>query len=114
MLNLFDIVRLYDTRDSKNNQPGKTTIQEAQLIGRGMRYCPFEFENLDPEQTFKRKFDRDLQNEMRICETLYYHSSNDVKYISELKSVLKREGIIRDNSVKRNLNIKEDFKSTNF
>ena len=51
---------------------------------------------------------------MRICETLYYHSANEVKYISELKSVLKREGIIRDNSVKRNLTIKEDFKSTNF
>lgn len=114
VLNLFDIVRLYDTRDAKSNKPGKTTIQEAQLIGRGMRYCPFEFENLDPEQNFKRKFDSDLQNEMRICETLYYHSANEVKYISELKSVLKREGIIRDNSVKRSLIIKEDLKSTNF
>ncbi len=41
VLNLFDIVRLYDTRDGKNNRPGKTTISEAQLIGRGARYYPF-------------------------------------------------------------------------
>ena len=42
VLNLFDIVRLYDTRDAKNNKPGETTISEAQLIGRGARYCPFQ------------------------------------------------------------------------
>jgi type III restriction enzyme len=41
VLNLFDIVRLYDTRDAKKGVPGKTTMQEAQLIGRGARYCPF-------------------------------------------------------------------------
>lgn len=41
VLNLFDIVRLYETRDGKGNandgsyKPGKTTIEEAQLIGRG-------------------------------------------------------------------------------
>ena len=32
VLNLFDIVRLYDTRDARNGAPGKTTIREAQLI----------------------------------------------------------------------------------
>lgn len=41
VLNLYDIVRLYDTRDSKENAPGKTTNAEAQLIGRGARYMPF-------------------------------------------------------------------------
>lgn len=41
VLNLYDIVRLYDTRDSKGNTPGKTTNAEAQLIGRGARYMPF-------------------------------------------------------------------------
>ncbi len=41
VLNLYDIVRLYDTRDSKRNAPGKTTNAEAQLIGRGARYMPF-------------------------------------------------------------------------
>jgi hypothetical protein len=38
VLNLFDIVRLYDTRDGRENKVGKTTMQEAQLIGRGARY----------------------------------------------------------------------------
>lgn len=38
VLNLFDIVRLYDTRDARNGVPGKTTVSEAQLIGRGARY----------------------------------------------------------------------------
>jgi len=42
VLNLFDIVRLYDTRDVQHGKPGKKTIAEAQLIGRGARYCPFE------------------------------------------------------------------------
>ncbi len=41
VLNLFDIVRLYNTRDAKANKPGTATISEAQLIGRGARYCPF-------------------------------------------------------------------------
>ncbi|GAG71464.1 unnamed protein product, partial [marine sediment metagenome] len=41
VLNLFDIVRCYTTRDSKASKPGKTTIAEAQLIGRGARYFPF-------------------------------------------------------------------------
>ena len=38
VLNLFDIVRLYDTRDGRNNKIGKTTMAEAQLIGRAMAF----------------------------------------------------------------------------
>lgn len=41
VLNLFDIVRLYDTRDARAGVVGKTTNSEAQLIGRGARYMPF-------------------------------------------------------------------------
>lgn len=41
VLNLFDIVRLYDTRDSRDGVVGNTTNMEAQLIGRGARYLPF-------------------------------------------------------------------------
>ena len=112
VLNLFDIVRLYDTRDSKNNLPGSTTIKEAQLIGRGARYCPFKInDNDDPCQ---RKFDHDLQNEMRICEQLYYHSTYNPKYIQELKSALRETGIIPDNTVKRKLTIKKEFKDSEF
>ncbi len=46
VLNLFDIVRLYDTQDVKyvhgNYKPGNTTMGEVQLIGRGERYFPFQ------------------------------------------------------------------------
>lgn len=41
VLNLYDIVRLYDTRDARQGTVGKTTNAEAQLIGRGARYMPF-------------------------------------------------------------------------
>ena len=60
---------MYDTRDAKNNVPGPTTIKEAQLIGRGARYCPFKIN--DSDDPSQRKFDNDIQNEMKICEELY-------------------------------------------
>jgi len=112
VLNLFDIVRLYDTRDAKSNIPGPTTIKEAQLIGRGARYCPFKID--DSDDPSKRKFDHDLKNEMRICEELYYHSNYNPRYIQELNSALIKTGIIPDNTVKKNLIIKNDFKNTEF
>lgn len=112
VLNLFDIVRLYDTRDAKNNKPGETTIREAQLIGRGARYCPFKIN--DTDDASKRKFDNDADNEMRICEELYYHSTYNPKYIQELNSALVKTGIVADKTVKRNLTIKDEFKDTKF
>jgi type III restriction enzyme len=112
VLNLFDIVRLYDTRDAKNNKPGETTIREAQLIGRGARYCPFKLN--DTDDASKRKFDNDAENEMRICEELYYHSTYNPKYIQELTSALVTSGILADKTVKRTMSIKDDFKETKF
>jgi type III restriction enzyme len=112
VLNLFDIVRLYDTRDSANNKPGETTIREAQLIGRGARYCPFKLNEADDAS--KRKFDADAENEMRICEELYYHSTYNPKYIQELTSALVTSGIMADKTVKRSLNIKDEFKESKF
>jgi type III restriction enzyme len=112
VLNLFDIVRLYDTRDAKNNKPGETTIREAQLIGRGARYCPFKLN--DTDDASKRKFDSDAGNEMRICEELYYHSTYNPKYIQELTSALVTSGILADKTVKRTMSIKDDFKESKF
>jgi type III restriction enzyme len=112
VLNLFDIVRLYDTRDAKNNKPGETTIKEAQLIGRGARYCPFKLEETD--QASKRKFDGDITHEMRICEELYYHSTYNPKYIQELNSALVKTGIVADKTIKRSFTIKDDFKDSKF
>jgi len=111
VLNLFDIVRLYETRDSKNGQPGKTTIAEAQLIGRGARYYPFEWNGMDK---YKRKFDEDITNELRALEELYYHSAQDSRYISELHKALVKTGIKADRTVERKLIIKDSFKETDF
>lgn len=91
VLNLFDIVRLYDTRDAKKGVPGKTTMSEAQLIGRGARYCPFQIS--DEQPYFERKFDDDLTNELRVCEELYYHSAYNPRYIQELNTALEKIGI---------------------
>jgi len=112
VLNLFDIVRLYETRDGKNNRPGKTTISEAQLIGRGARYCPFGL--TDTDDRFKRKYDKDLENEIRILEELHYHSYNESRYISEIKTALVEEGMLDENEIEVELKLKEKFKKSSF
>ena len=112
VLNLFDIVRLYNIRDAKKSIPGKTTMQEAQLIGRGARYCPFQLDESQP--LYRRKFDKDEANEMRICEELYYHASYNPRYIQELNTALIEIGIKPPKTVQRELNIKHSFAQTNF
>ncbi|HUM31548.1 MAG TPA: DEAD/DEAH box helicase family protein [Bacteroidales bacterium] len=122
VLNLFDIVRLYEDRDGNDGKPGKTTIAEAQLIGRGARYFPFSLEagnalSLSKGQDkFTRKFDDDISNDLRILEELYYHTKEDSRYISELKKALIDTGIYEDdeNLVTKQLKLKESFKKTDF
>lgn len=110
VLNLFDIVRLYDTRDSKAGKVGKTTMSEAQLIGRGARYCPFRLS--DDQPLYGRKFDADLDNELRVCEELYYHSAYNPKYIQELNTALQELGIKAKETRERKIRLKETFKAT--
>lgn len=110
VLNLFDIVRLYDTRDSKAGKAGKTTIAEAQLIGRGARYFPFKI-NQDDEPN-KRKYDSDIENEIKILEELYYHSPAIPKYIDEIKQALRQTGILEDERIEKPIKVKESFKQT--
>lgn len=112
VLNLFDIVRLYETRDGKNGKPGKKTIQEAQLIGRGARYFPFKIN--EEQNKYTRKYDNDIENPLRICETLLYHCQMEPRYISELKIALKETGIIPEESKKIKYEIKKSFKRTEF
>lgn len=110
VLNLFDIVRLYDTRDSKAGKIGKTTMSEAQLIGRGARYCPFQ---LSPDQPlYGRKFDADLDHEVRVCEELYYHSAYNPKYIQELNTALQEIGMKAKDTREQRVRLKDDFKKT--
>lgn len=116
VLNLFDIVRMYDTRQAGHTKNGKreiskTTISEAQLIGRGARYCPFKIN--EDDELYKRKYDSDEDNELRICETLLYHCFDEERYISELKEALRHEGLDLDKDVIRcSYKLKDDFKNT--
>ena len=116
VLNLFDIVRMYDTRQAGHTKNGKriisdTTISEAQLIGRGARYCPFKIN--EDDDLYKRKYDSDEDIELRFCETLLYHCYDEERYISELKEALRHEGLDLDKDVIRcSYKLKDDFKKT--
>ena len=110
VLNLFDIVRLYDTRDAKNNKPGKTTIREAQLIGRGARYFPFVVDSED--EKYVRKFDNNESEKLRLIEQLHYHSAENPKYIQEIRQALITSGIIPADFVEWTLHLKPEFKKT--
>lgn len=116
VLNLFDIVRLYEGQNSggSNKTFGTTTVSEAQLIGRGARYFPFVLE--ENQEKFKRKYDDDLENDFKILEELYYHTKDESKYISELKSALVHYGSAdnEDDYIQLSLELKEDFKQTDF
>ena len=114
VLNLFDIVRLYESRDSGRKGAGTTTISEAQLIGRGARYYPFVAEQ--GQEKYTRKYDDDKENELRVLEVLCYHTKENSKYISELKKVLVENGMSeKDEDIEEySLQLKEEFKQTDF
>ena len=114
VLNLFDIVRLYKTRQG-SGKPGKIgayTIKEAQLIGRGARYCPFIAEV--EQERFKRKYDTDINHPYRILETMIYHSVDDSRYITELRNALIETGLLPPSMIEREYLLKEKFKQTSF
>jgi type III restriction enzyme len=112
VLNLFDIVRMYEgqnTGGSNKGKRGKSTVSEVQLIGRGVRYYPFKYEDNIPN---KRKFDKALEHELRVLEEFYFHSDKDEKYINELKAELKEQDLLppKDKQLKI-FDIKEDIKN---
>lgn len=109
VLNLFDIVRLYETRQSSGKRISPATISEAQLIGRGARYCPFQID--DEQEKYKRKYDTDIDNPLRICEELYYHCQNDSRYIGELNNALREIGVDIENRTVRTYVLKDTFKA---
>ncbi len=111
VLNLYDIVRLYDTRDADNNKAGKGTIAEAQLIGRGARYYPFLYNGSKDNY---RRFDSDIQNEMAILERLHYHTKHNVKYIQELRNELIKQGLMDEKTITCRLEVKPEMKQMDF
>ena len=116
VLNLYDIVRLYEGQNTggTNTTVGATTLAEAQLIGRGARYFPFALE--EGQDKYTRKYDDDQGNDLKILEELYYHTKEDSRYISELKKALVESGIYEDEDklVTKQLSLKLDFKETEF
>lgn len=116
VLNLYDIVRLYEGQNTggTNTTVGATTLAEAQLIGRGARYFPFALE--EGQDKYRRKYDDDQANDLKVLEELYYHTKEDSRYISELKKALVESGIYEDEDklVTKQLTLKFDFKKTEF
>jgi type III restriction enzyme len=106
VLNLFDIVRLDESKGTK-----ATTLSEAQLIGRGARYFPMSISTGD--EMYQRKLDKDLGNTLRCIEELYYHSINDNSYIETITKELEEQGIYsREQEDPIRVKVKEEFKQT--
>lgn len=121
VLNLFDIVRLYESRSNivdKKTWKVKVwpqTISEAQLIWRWARYFPFNTEKGFWEDKYKRKFDKKDDEELKILETFYYHTSFDNLYITEIRQALIETWMMDEKEKKTfKLELKDDFKKSKF
>lgn len=114
VLNLFDIVRLYQGQNAggSTKKTPESTTKEKQLIGRGVRYFPFNFNDKIKN---KRKFDDDLKHELRIVEELYYYTyDEESKYISHLKEELRKDGYIKDDKIIKTFSLKKEFQESDF
>ncbi|MDO7252898.1 DEAD/DEAH box helicase family protein [Helicobacter cappadocius] len=106
VLNLFDIVRLIE--GSINDTP-----KEAQLIGRGARYFPFEA-SIDGRvigKSNQRKFD-DINSPLKALETLSYHGASENEFIARLQKELVEIGLKDDEKEIILLSLKEEFKES--
>lgn len=114
VLNLFDIVRLYQGQNAggSTKKTPESTTKEKQLIGRGVRYFPFAFNDKIKN---KRKFDDDLNHKLRVLEELYYYTyDEESKYISHLKEELKKDGYIKDDKIIKTFSLKKEFQESDF
>ncbi|PMB83636.1 restriction endonuclease [Dolosicoccus paucivorans] len=82
VLNLYDIVRISDTKNAKGTR--NATNSEAQLIGRGARYYPFE---MNEERSYTRRFEDESRDSL-LLETLHYHTINEPQYLKNLVASL--------------------------
>jgi type III restriction enzyme len=85
VLNLYDIVRISEGASSTRT----TTDSEAQLIGRGARYYPFTHED---KRSYTRRFDFS-GSDLKVIETLHYHTINENAYINNLEKSLEAANI---------------------
>lgn len=108
VLNLYDIVRLSEEAGTNKN----ATMVEAQLIGRGARYYPFE---LNGKKSYKRRFDGDAGHTQLFLETLHYHTMNEPQYLKQLVSALEKMDLPTGQDTKNppiEVKIKSSFKRT--
>ncbi len=107
VLNLYDIVKLFKTKNAKN------TTQEAQLIGRGARLLPFCITKEQQDFKDKRKYDKDGKNPLKHLEWMHFHSSDEVDFITKLQKELKEQGLSIEETLKEvEIELKEEFKAT--
>lgn len=109
VLNLFDIVRLSDSPSAKGTKTA--TNAEAQLIGRGARYYPFE---LDGDRSYTRRFEDDSRDSL-ILETLHYHTINEPQYLKNLVKSLDEMDLptgVDQKNPPHPVKVKGDFKKT--
>lgn len=109
VLNLFDIVRLYDTAPTNG-----TSNAEKQLIGRGARYCPFTAPGKPDEPREKRKYDGDTGHELRVLEQLHYHCAHDPDYIRHIKEKLVETGAMAADDRDVLIKLKDGFRQSEF
>ncbi|MHC9001768.1 DEAD/DEAH box helicase family protein [Enterococcus bulliens] len=111
VLNLYDIVRISNFKDTKGDK--KTTMAEAQLIGRGARYNPFE---LGGERSYQRRFDESANaTPSLVLETLHYHTINEPQYLKNLVEALDEMNLPSGEDTKNPLLdvlVKPSFKRT--
>lgn len=108
VLNLYDIVRI----EKEASTSKSATMVEAQLIGRGARYYPFE---LNGKKSFKRRFDEDPSNKSLFLETLHYHTMNEPQYLKQLVSSLQQMDLPTGKDEKNppiEIKVKPKFKGT--
>lgn len=106
VLNLFDIVKLFETKNPKQ------TTQEAQLIGRGARYYPFSKDKHD-DNYFTRKYDAETSHPLRFLETLHYHTKDNSAFITNLNKQLEEQGLLQEKNFKEvSLKLKKNFEKS--
>ena len=108
VLNLYDIVRI--EKEAGTNK--SATMVEAQLIGRGARYYPFEIEG---QKSYQRRFDNDSTNKQLFLETLHYHTMNEPQYLKQLVGSLKQMDLPTGEDKKNppiEIKLKSSFKKT--
>ena len=108
VLNLYDIVRI--EKEAGTNKTA--TMAEAQLIGRGARYYPFE---IQAQKSYQRRFDNEASNKQLILETLHYHTMNEPQYLKQLVISLKQMDLPTGEDKKNppiQIKVKSSFKKT--